>query len=259
MKAVVPKNAELGPASADENYATEHRQRSRFADALKRPSVTDWIVMGCTVIIAGCTAFYSLYAAKQWRAMNRSNDISAKALTEVQRALVSPAPTESFQITQQSKKVIGWQFNIGWENDGTTAAKTMFTHVSTWSGPDPLAVDFSYPDIWPAGETHAARQFALGPKAKISSSGSVTLSTEQVNALLSHPEKWYVYLWGWTTYRDVFYPETPTHLTEFCLELDGFRGDPLTAGGNANPLFGACINKPICYDADCADYKERTK
>ena len=77
------------------------------------------------------------------------------------------------------------------------------------------------------------------------------------NEVAAHRQR--LFVWGWTTYRDVFW-RTPTRLSEFCTEISNVTGglsDPATAN-SINWQTNACRTHN-CYDEDCVDYQGKTK
>jgi hypothetical protein len=79
---------------------------------------------------------------------------------------------------------------------------------------------------------------------------------------LARQGKGHVYVWGWMTYRDIFFPESPQHLIEFCSELYSVsfsKPDIHDVSNDIGWASGMAANDGCkehnCEDKDCSDYK----
>ena len=72
--------------------------------------------------------------------------------------------------------------------------------------------------------------------------------------------KSHLFIWGWVTYKDIFVG-TPTHLSEFCVELASMKATKPDVSDPTADLtwLTATCKTHNCYDQDCSDYKERIK
>jgi hypothetical protein len=68
--------------------------------------------------------------------------------------------------------------------------------------------------------------------------------------------KKHLYIWGVAWYRDVF-PESPEHITKFCVVATNLTGDPKLAWDkDKNPFDVQFFNYPRhnCSDSNCGNY-----
>jgi len=150
------------------------------------------------------------------------------------------------------QKVGKFHFIIQAKNVGYTPTKNMTTHHSWLPSGVPLPDDYRFEDIWSAGELHVPTPLFAAPQI-VFETKSDDISENDVRAVSDHKEM--LYFWGWAKYNDVF-KDTPVHLTEYCVIVSGFRGDPFVAG--TEMVLNNCPSHN-CQDQECTDYKERTR
>jgi hypothetical protein len=153
--------------------------------------------------------------------------------------------------------VVGIRVQLDWRNGGSTAAKSVLSRINWHPYSDALKDTFDFRDLPSGSKETETRSFVIGPEMSVRLNATIRLDYFQRAMSGEH-----LYLWGWITYRDVF-PNTPTRLTEFCLELANVRignqkplADP-EAAMQFDPI--PCPGLHNCYDEDCPDYKDRTK
>jgi len=227
----------------DHYYA--HPQRAAQSRWQKIVDNIDWsqVFLDLLLILIG-VKLACIYSS-QLKAMLKSNEINREALESVQRAFIFLAPVEGTAYKNSAgTKIKSFSFRFPWENSGVTPTRNMATHVNWTFLPGPLPNDFSFPDLWSPGQPHINAHVAIGPKG--STNSTVPVSIEYINAMLAH--KAHLYFWGWAKYRDIF-PNTPDHLTEFCMELTDLRF--VRAEQRFQPEWVSCISHN-CYDEECA-------
>lgn len=228
----------------------------RAFSPLKKSEVTNTAIAIATIVIAASTIIYTIFAIKQWRAMNESNQINRQSLESVQRAFIT------FHTITQERTVRRypsgdkhyWYFMGSIDNSGNTPAIDMIRYFGSGSEA-PSEEQF-------VGDRNIEfRAFTLGPKAaaiigpKEESEASVfgsDLGVDLRKTFTSEPKN--LFFWGWIAYRDVF-PKTELHITEFCQRLSGAE---LTSDGKAfQLLYTTCPSaNHDCTDQNCRDYEQ---
>ena len=171
-----------------------------------------------------------------------------------QRAFLSFAGVQAGekQIDPTGHKWVNQQVMVMWSNSGTTPAKEAIARVSwgPWNGEMPSG--FGFPD----NTDVPPRPGVVGPKA--------TYGVPLVLGIDSFREvrdgKSHLFLWGWTTYRDIF-PKDPKRLTEFCVEITNVTSTKVDMSDPAGDISWQSIEcrEHNCYDDDCTDYDLRTR
>jgi hypothetical protein len=180
-------------------------------------------------------------------AAKKSADVARDSLISVQRAFVviTNAEVNAIQVGSERKFTV----TFTWQNAGTTPAIGMISHISFEQPNHALPKTFSFPDLWGAKEAHTYIRGPMAPHGVRQDSVGM-LSRTAIIALADKP----IYFWGWARYRDIF-KDTPEHLTNFCSELTGFYGDPMSVGPEmVKPLISMCPYHN-CTDDDCKEEK----
>lgn len=171
---------------------------------------------------------------------------SRDALIQVQRAVMSP---DDIIMLRNSDNGAVNQFNfvIRWKNTGTTPTKNLTIHHS-WKPMPIIPNDFNYPELWNPGEPETYTPAFASPQKSLDTLPT-EVSPEQIKAVQKHLLR--LYFWGWAKYRDVF-KSTPRHISEYCVEVNGFRGDPLDTDPS-HPVVPTTSNCPSynCHDEEC--------
>ena len=139
------------------------------------PKHANAIMAIATVLIFVSGVCYTVFSALQWGANKQSADAATKsaevaeqALVSVQRAFITQRRVEITPITDaQSKQITGVQIDLGWENNGTTPAKSLTQHISTRWDVNPIPSDFTFPDEWLPGVEHVPQPTYMGPKGSL--------------------------------------------------------------------------------------------
>jgi hypothetical protein len=198
------------------------------------------------------TAVLAIFTILLYRVADRSDETARTT----QRAFLNInglAPT--LRITDPSgAKVIAYQMSSAWENSGTTPARRGLSRVSFRWFPGTMPRDFKFGDI----VTDETRTFVLGPKGTTTIRLIPPVPISVFSGIQTGAT--HLYFWGWTTYRDIF-PNTNTHLTEFCAEIIGIASSiPDIADPKAQFSISSMVCRTHnCYDEDCPDYKERIR
>jgi hypothetical protein len=241
---------------------TDQQTSENLASAVKIGEA--WLI-GINGLLLVATIVIACIYYHQLTAMRESNRISRDAVVSVQRAFLNangidgtpvqfrngvPAPKELAETGR------GYRFTTIWENSGTTPAIKVLNYFSIDQvPPDQIS---SFPFMVKPGIQF--QWSVVGPKA-----------TETAGTLFEPEDFWtpvnkgvHIYFWGWRLYRDIF-PDTPTHLTEFCYEVSGVSKIPPSGLRQPNiekalkeniPETFAFIQCPRhnCSDKDCEDY-----
>jgi hypothetical protein len=212
-----------------------------------------------TVGIFLATSIYTVFAIKQWLAMNESNAINRENVESVQRALVFfSGQTESIKrIT--GKKVTSLTIIVPWDNSGVTEAMNGVSRVNwkTLPSPNGLPPDFSFPDEG----TVESRQFEIPPRS--SGNGTMDVPIDSIEATKQGVTRMFIH--GWITYDDIFKGQkgeerkTPRHLSEFCDEITNIKSVPDdVTDPNATITWELSLCPThTCTDERCADYAQK--
>ena len=175
--------------------------------------------------------------------MRESNRINRDALESVQRAFIgSPTITDKEKIVDgNTKKVVGIQFSLAWQNSGTTQARDF--RICSSREDAPIGSSENLPDK--CGQPF--RDVATPKRTVISR--PIVLQAPLLESLIEGRTK--VTIWGWVKYRDVF-PNTPEHVTRYCVELSGVLG--YNNSDLTTPFAfqqAGCTNSYSCVDEEC--------
>jgi hypothetical protein len=229
--------------------------------------ITDWVVALLTVVIAGSSIIYTVYAKRQWKVMQESNEINRESLTSVQRAFVSFQRFEYFRLQDaDNPNVHNWDVLADFDNNGATNATDVIGILQIQElSAEPTDEQFRgpythFPAIAiPPKATRAERIPRPIPEPLIFGIdlGPVITAKSGTRTYFNRN----LFVWSWVYYRDVF-PKTKPHVTEFCNQLTGINFvtqnyNPLpgqSTAGNLNFSYAGCRSHN-CDDEQCKDYQ----
>ena len=172
----------------------------------------------------------------------KSAAASARAVVDIQRALIVPTQFHSTAIVRNDQ-VIAYRIAAVFETTGTTVARrfTGTANIVTWKGP--LPEDFKYPDRM---EAIAPNAF-VAPRLKIPF--PVDIAIQDLLDIMNKKMRGFIY--GWVEYDDVF-TSSARRRTEFCVEIE-IIGNPLVmpSKGAPAPLGFAGHGRYNATDEDC--------
>jgi hypothetical protein len=259
---------EIGNGQKDERAASEHdhhtgvafppnvktdippapgNQRDPYQERQYRLEKKRYRIEIVTLVILSIYAAFTYFLLV---ATQSASQISAEALTDVQRAFVFP--TNGYGRPRlgigPDGNISEITFEMNWRNSGTTPARRSILNINA-KIMEKLPDSFTFPD---GGIPEIP--FTIPPQT-IQQGGALILSAgmfKQIVADKTQP----LFYWGWIKYRD-FFPNSKPHLTEFC----NFTNNP--AGDISDPKkaiidvkFSAC-GTHNCSDDDCPDYKAK--
>ncbi len=191
-----------------------------------------------TVAIAVLTAFYVHYSRV-------ANGISLDTLQSVQRPfIVFKNISPLFMTGDKGAPLVALTADL--TNEGNTPAVNALSAFNVQNLPhEPNEVEFIGNRIVSAGQT-------IGPKTPFSV-GPAMKDPNQVGIIGPPGHDSNLFFWGWTTYNDVFFPNTKKHLTEFCAKhiftVTDQKKQPVA-------LNMAGCSQHNCTDEYCADYAQ---
>jgi hypothetical protein len=180
----------------------------------------------------------------------------------IQRAFVVFDGFTPIQVVDRTtKKVALWGFTPVWENSGTTPTQGMVSHVNRklWDDSSRLPPDSFFSDIWDNNVATADRKnvpLVIGPKHTFNMIRLIV----PIDWLIAAQEgKKQIYLYGWATYNDAFFPHTPGHITRFCyvLDKDSVLGDLTSTEITMRRVEPIVCAKYNCSDDECQNLKKR--
>lgn len=205
------------------------------------------VTANCTIAIV--TTIYAVFSFAQWRAMNEANTINAKNSYELQRPFMY-ANHVDMNIVSSTSEITGYDINPVFQNGGNSAPKTLAVFINYYTPDQPMPIDYDFPDLVSVEKISGI----AGPKDVV-----------HVNARTFTPadmkdfadKKRFLYIYGHVEYDDTF-AGSPHHLTMFCFQLTGIRGNPaptLPIVGNGQQAFMPTIafNFPACPKHNCTD------
>jgi hypothetical protein len=221
------------------------------ASVLEKLGDPNWVIAIAAVVTAAFTIILGLFTislSKSTRiaanAAGRSVKVAEDSLVKLERAFVF---SDSFEISNirdpTTDRTLAWQFQMKWQNTGSTPARHVLLHTSWENFPGDIPGDFDFPDhgnIIPAPSYIPPHSHILSVPAGIDV--SVIYGVSQGHFRL--------FFWGWATYDDIF-ENTPHHLTRFCWELVQVSRDPYLPDGQ-NTRFRFDVHpRWNCIDEDC--------
>jgi hypothetical protein len=220
-------------------------------DTVRNPQNSNAIMAIFTILLFSATAAYTGIALLQWAAMRKSNEINRQSLVSIQRAFAVATGIEVTKRANFKGEITGLEFTIKLENAGVTPTRFMTTHHSFMFFPTPLTDTYNFPDVWDESEPHLTVRATMGPKGVASMSPSV-VSADVIQDVMNR--KKFLYFWGWIKYHDIF-PDTPEHLTRYCIQVTGFEGEVLVQNSPMKVLSSNCFQTHSnCYDEECTQY-----
>lgn len=188
---------------------------------------------------------------KSATAAKTAADAAVESLNMVQRAYISLGDIGgSRNAVSSNPKTISLTMMFPWENAGYTPTREMKTHVSKSFYNHGLPKDWDFPDLWAGTQPHTYTSVVVSPHGKAVYYIGVT--NDEIGRIQKHER---LFFWGWARYHDVF-EKTPEHITEFCMELEGFFGNVFSPNLNENvgPSLKFCDNSSHnCQDQECKD------
>jgi hypothetical protein len=222
--------------------------------------IREWLQVTVNVIlvIVGIVAICIYYG--QLNAMLDSNKISHESLVAVQRAFMAFHQLQGERrASGPTEKTHTWHFTAIYVNDGPTPAIDAINAIGCDSLPDePTEQQFTisntsgYPVATLAPKVPAMVGHIEKEEAVVFGSDLGEINHPLPNHIVHQGD---FFCWGWIAYGDIF-PETKTHVTEFCFKLVGLASD--LKERTLTPRFSACI-RHNCTDENCEDYKEIAK
>jgi hypothetical protein len=217
--------------------------------------IAEWSIAGATVGLLIVNIFLWSATKKAADAADKSAGAAGKAanaaeesLTTVQRAYISLGDIGgSRNGVSSDPKTISLMIKFPWENAGYTPTREMKTHVSRNFYKNGLPKDWNFPDLWNGPLPHNYTTVVASPRGKVIY--TIGMNAEDIEKVRSHQSR--LFFWGWAHYRDVF-DKTSPHVTEFCVELIGFLGNPFSPNVNepVSPIFSFC-DSHNCQDQEC--------
>jgi hypothetical protein len=186
-----------------------------------------------------------------FRESRRASDIAREALVAGERAFVFATQLAQFWEHDPNSNEYNWRFRPTWQNSGNTPSKNMQIHTDYFLRDIPLPLNFRF--------DYSSTDVGLvlvPPKGSLN--GGVApahpnpaVSPQDIIDIQSGHK--FFYLWGWTTYSDVF-PGTPRHITRFCWQIDAV-GDPRAfVPGTSAPNPGSLAFSMFHHrEGNCAD------
>lgn len=233
-------------------------QAERHEDAKRRRELWTIFVLFMTALVGYC-------------GIKQVHVDSDKALMNVQRAFVVPAPLDISEMRSDDHAPYAWKIAIAFENGGNTAAMQLRSRimriyhdnsVSRWiKGIEPDEFEYEFDGLPPAAISLAPKERFIFPPLVVKNNAIRMLK----NDLLSF------FIFGEAEYADVF--DVP-HRTKFCFKMLGHTIGPLdnemgrggTLGEPAlsrrletvtTSLVSRLCRRNNCADADCGPPRKR--
>jgi len=177
--------------------------------------ITTFISLATLAVVS----FYTWYA-------KQSNEINGKSLTAVQRAFVnSTSAVDSIPlnpIDKVSKEATSVKFAVPFFNSGNTPTIGMaFYCRAQVRNSEPTNADF--------GDFDSTHQYKidLAPKGRMNCYIDNSISRDDIGKTRLRKGSEDLYIWGWSTYSDVF---NHPHKIKFLYVVSEITGDPLIPG-----------------------------
>jgi hypothetical protein len=201
----------------------------------------------------------------------RVNDRMNETTRRTQRAFVSFGGMQGVSklaAKDDPKRWTGVQVGILWSNGGSTPTRNGLARSNAELWPYELPSDFDFRDIpqpiikdTPADDPNHDKPQPLFIAPHGGMGITVSIPVEDLDEARN---KKHIFIWGWTTYDDVF-DESPRRLSEYCIELvnvafrspDGRVPDIHAIDNDVKWDMKSC-SVHNCADEDCPDYKART-
>jgi hypothetical protein len=214
-------------------------------------SILSWWLLLTGIVVA---IIYGL----QLRAMLQSNEINRQSLVSVQRAFLTAQPVKPERLDAPLATTAipshSWSILGSYENSGTTPALEVVNYLQAGLADELTEDEFK-------GRAVSAFATTIGPRASqdvgpIIADEAVIFGRDlgKVPKLvrITDDRGRRMMVWGWAVYKDIFFPNSRPHLTEFCRKVDS-----LTTGadGMMRYAFTTCRSHN-CTDESCPDYSE---
>jgi hypothetical protein len=136
-------------------------------------------------------------------------------------------------------------FRPQWGNSGETQTVGMQTSVNA------EFIDYPLSDDFPFGGPHNIPAFAmLGPRSSITGGNARSLSNAEMQQVVDGTK--FLYLWGWTTYNDIF---GGGHITRYCYQVQAFGdADKVRDGPTVFNVLFLFQPRGNCADDECKIY-----
>jgi hypothetical protein len=185
------------------------------------------------------------------KAAQDSADIARTSMVAGDRAYVHFNACRWTSHRQDSQSPVFWRLRPRWINSGNTSTRQLRLYVCYELLNAPLPENYKFTQI-----AHERRPVAMAPQGQFESQsrdfwGNELLAVKESRKVL--------YVWGVATYRDVF-PNTPEHVTKFCVVATNITGNPLEPWDEKTNIFDiafAHIDRHNCADEDCKEDNQR--
>lgn len=222
------------PPEFIEEYKSSHEQSAASQAENNR---TQRRLFWATVAGVLGAVIYAGIALATLRQVQKQTTLTRLGVTSSQRAYVN-AGTPAL--------LSGGHFGVVLRNVGTTQTRNGQGRLNLRLTESPLPANFRFVDE-PDGKTG---KMSLGPSADTTSITNEMVTPEQLE--LVRIGKAYLYVWGWFSYKDVFFPETPAHITMVCYKIGVTGESPISNKPGVNTLYppSGC-NTHQCSDEEC--------
>jgi hypothetical protein len=141
---------------------------------------------------------------------------------------------------------------VNWENSGNTPIRHGVVHADphTLASDPPEGFDFF-------DSSNISRKIDIGPRTTAQTTVVVPVSYFDQ----AREGKALIFIWGWLSYRDIFFPQSPQHVHGFCVKLMNVTASKpdLTDPTSDVSWVTASCEEHNCDDDDCTDYKTHLK
>lgn len=168
---------------------------------------------------------------------------------DTQRAFLAQKGVDGTNEITPDGKLVDEIFLVRWENSGNTPIRHGMVHAEPHKRTDNLPPDYDFRDT-----DSQITQMSLGARGIT----STTVVVPAADIDLARQGKARLFIWGWASYRDLFFPKTPEHLHEFCVEIKFTRTKVIPDPLNVTWVTTSC-GQHDCDDEDCTDYQTHFK
>jgi uncharacterized protein YpmB len=212
---------------------------------------TLWLVI-FTAVLGAASVFQlaslnrsEVTSAQAAQAAKDAADVAKSNLLVAQRAYVFVTFTQAIVKDIDGRRVLGWNFTPIWNNSAPTPTRNMRNHISlkVFDGAIPEAWDF--PDRWGKETKIEDRKqilLPLGPRS-ILSGQTLFVNIDEIHEIVAGKKS--LYIWGWAKYNDVFFPDTPDHVTRFA--------NRIVLGGDPTNPERCSVSHPLHTKYNCSD------
>jgi hypothetical protein len=193
-----------------------------------------------TIVIAIVTTVYAVVSGLQLSVMKRANGISAENLYSIQRPFIDATNVEATPLFN-STGITGYDINPRIENGGNSPPKKLVIYINYYTPIEAMPPDYKFPDL-----DEVISGPAVGGPKNVVRTVPRTFTPEQLVEFQNKSRHLYIYR---HIEDDDTFRTTPHHVTQFCFELNGIRGDPMGKSGQQTLSLGF----PVCRRHNCAD------